>query len=219
LDSAYSGALFKYAPTAAELRKFVFNTTTAGAPYIFLLDSTGVYADRLTEGADSVLATCPTAGCYLSAFDTSGQAALTYELTAVTLPGGPEVEPNDTAQTAQTLTLTTQGNVTQAYVTSAQLSTVGDVDWFKVTVAAGDVGKTLHVVTAGGDPRTDTVVDVQSSTGTSLGGPSDDVGYHEDFTSSAIPAAGDYFIKVYYSDFVSSFDAAQSHYVVSITVE
>lgn len=219
LEAAYSGVLFKYVPNAADLKKFVFDTTATGAPYIFVLGNTGVYADRLAEGADSVLATCASEGCYLSAFDTSGKAGLTFEMTAVTLPRVPEVEPNDTLATAQTLTFATVANLTQTYVTAAQLSTLTDADWFKVQISAGDVGKRLRVVTAGGDTRTDTIVDVQSSAGSSLGGPSEDDLLHEDFTSTAIPAAGDYFIKVSFSDFVGFFDAAESRYVVAITLE
>ena len=63
------------------------------------------------------------------------------------------------------------------------------------------------------------MVDVQSSAGVSLGGPSNDSGYHEDFLSSGIPAAGDYLIKVYNSSFVTSYDITRSHYLLSISVE
>lgn len=219
LSEAYSGALFKYVPGAAELRKFTFDTTASGKPYLFLLSSTGVYEDRLTEGPDNVLATCPVEGCYVSAFDTSGTAGLPYVMKAVAPPGGPEVEPNDTLSTAQPLTLLPEGNVGQVFVTSAQLSTLGDEDWFKLTLSTADVGKRLRVVTAGGDRLTDTQVDVQSSSGASLGGPSDDRVLHEDFTSAPIPAAGDYFVKVYYSNFVFSFDPAESRYVLSLTLQ
>ena len=65
----------------------------------------------------------------------------------------------------------------------------------------------------------DPVVDVQTSAGVSLGGPSNDSGYHEDFTSSAIPAAGDYLIKVFNSTYVTSYSNTRSHYVMAITVE
>jgi hypothetical protein len=217
LAEPYSGVLFKYVPTASELRKFSFDTTAAGKPFIFLLGSTGVYADRLTEGT-GVLGLCPPEGCYVSAFDTSGKEGLTYEMSVAAPPGGPEVEPNDSIATAQAVTLVTQANVPQAYM-SGQLSALTDQDWFKITVTAADVGKHVHVVTSPGDQTTDTIVDVQTAAGMSLGGPSSDSGLHEDFTSTPILAAGDYFVQVANSPDRFSYDVTRSRYVAAITLE
>ena len=78
----------------------------------------------------------------------------------------------------------------------------------------------FHVVTQPGDAYTDTWVEVfRGDTTTSLGGPSDDNGGHEDWFSDAIPAVGDYYVKVYNSRYVTVFNAAYRHYDLLVTLE
>ena len=219
LVDANSGVLFKYVPAIAALKIFAMGTGPTGKSTIILLTSSGKYVDAMQVGA-TVLGTCPPVdGCYISAYDTSGKAGLVFSMAVTAPPGGPEVEPNDTLGTAQPVTLGLIGNNLETFVTSAALGSLTDQDWYKVTVTAAEVGKKFHVITRPGDVLADPVVDVQSSTGVSLGGPSSDTGYHEDFLSSGIPAAGDYLIKVYNSTFVSSYDITRSHYLLSISVE
>ena len=52
-----------------------------------------------------------------------------------------------------------------------------------------------------------------------LGGESDDFGYHEDHLSAPIPSPGDYYVKVSVSSFVVTWNVAESHYDLLITVE
>ena len=218
LVDASSGVLFKYVPTASELRIFAMSTG-GGKSFIFVLPATGKFSGLLQSGATVLTACPPVEGCYVSAFDLSGKAGLMYSMTVTAPPGGPEVEPNDTLGAPQVLMLSLVGGVPTTYVTAAELGSLADQDWFKVTVTAAEVGKKFHVVTSPGDMTADPVVDVQTSAGVSMGGPSDDSSYHEDFRSTSIPAAGDYFIKVLNSTFVSMYDPTRSHYVLAITVE
>lgn len=217
LTDPNSGVLFKFTPAAADLKVFALNVT-GGKPSVMVIGASGKYSDLLKAGA-SVLESCPTAGCYVSAFDSSGKAGLSYAMSVAPPPGGPETEPNDSLGAPQTVALATLGNTPQAYITGGQLSAVADQDWFKVTVGASEVGKSFHVVTSPGDPYTDPVVDVQTAAGVSMGGPSDDSGLHEDFKSTPITAAGDYFIKVFNSTYVTTYSASSSHYTLAITVE
>ena len=82
-------------------------------------------------------------------------------------------------------------------VTGGVLSDIEDQDWFAITATNDDIGKSIHVVTMAGDPRTDTILEFFAADGTtSLGGPAPDRTYHEDWTSTAITEAGVYYIKI-----------------------
>ncbi len=101
------------------------------------------------------------------------------------------------------------------------MSALTDKDFYKVTVTAANVGKKFHVEThagpTGSTTEADTVIDVLASDGlTSLGGPGSDFGVSETFTSTAIPAAGDYYIEVYSS---VAFAADHPDYEVMISFE
>jgi hypothetical protein len=100
------------------------------------------------------------------------------------------VEPNDACAKAQKIDL-------PANLTNMTLSSKSDVDWYAITIADADVGKQIHVVTSPGDDKTDTLVDVLAANcTTSLGGPSDDKDYHEDFLSDKVQSAGTFYVKV-----------------------
>jgi hypothetical protein len=101
-----------------------------------------------------------------------------------------------------------------------QLPTVADVDWFMFPVGGADVGKLVHVVTTGsGNPACDTVVEVFTGSSclalVSLGGPSNDVDYSENWLSSAIPALGQIWVKVSYS----TFGFSSAPYALSVTLQ
>lgn len=116
-----------------------------------------------------------------------------------------EVEPNDTCAAPQAITLP------YTSTTPFTLSSATDTDWLKVTIAAGDVGKRLHVVTsvlglAGQD--TDTAVAVwHGHTCTTLNSfgfldaqyddwATEPTFYQEDFYSNSLFEAGDYYIQI-----------------------
>ncbi|MFO0759765.1 MAG: hypothetical protein U0359_24975 [Byssovorax sp.] len=106
-----------------------------------------------------------------------------------------------------------------ANITGLSLPNVNDVDWFVFTAAAGDVGKVVHVVTTStGSPPCDTVVEVfQGSCGSlvSLGGPSDDADYSENWLSDPLTSAGSFWVKVSYS----SFGFSSAPYTLIVTLQ
>ena len=81
----------------------------------------------------------------------------------------------------------------------------------------GDIGKSVHAITTPGDSDTDTVVEVFSGPcpGVTLGGPSSDILYHEDWISAPIEAAGTVYVKVSYSNN----GYAEANYQLSVDYE
>jgi hypothetical protein len=142
-----------------------------------------------------------------------------------------DAEPNNTCATAQAITLPFSSAL------PFELLPDTDQDWLKVTLASGDVGKSLHVVTsvaglgvaASGDPvDTDTAVEVwhgHSCTTLNLLSSQDhqtgtwgtDSSFQENLFSSAAYEAGDYYVKVFPGE---SFDAYYGYqYNLKITLE
>lgn len=165
-------------------------------PRLVLLRASGRFASSV--GATH-LVTGPSGGgtYYAVVFDAGGAAYdLVFVQRQVTLAATATAATDNTdAAAAQALP------ALPALVTGATFAAATDAHWFKLTAGAGDAGKKVRVTTLPGDLLTDTVVDVLASDGTtSLGGPSGDTSFHEDFLSSAIPAAGDVFVKVTFSD-------------------
>jgi hypothetical protein len=107
-----------------------------------------------------------------------------------------DVDPNETCAKAQ------PAGALPANIKNLFMSSAADVDWISFDVMAADVAKVVHVTTSAGDVKTDTVVEVfAADCTTSLGGPSADSDYHEDFISDPIVAAGKHFVKVTNSTF------------------
>ncbi|MBK7859343.1 MAG: hypothetical protein IPJ65_12115 [Archangiaceae bacterium] len=201
---------------AGALGPIVLNvgTNAAGAtPRLALVPMSGRFEDLITFA--STVAVTPAQGAlyWVVVWESSGASGFQYTLTATPARRQAEEEPNDGAAMARALP------ALPAVLGLAQLPSLTDQDWVKVTAGPGDVGKRLHVITQPGDDATDTVVEVFKSDGvTSLGGASDD-SLHEDFFTPPLPAQGDYFVKVSMSSTVVTWDAAQSHYDLLLTVE
>lgn len=107
-----------------------------------------------------------------------------------------------------------------AMIAPLELTDTLDVDWFRFEANASDVGKVVHVVTTStGTPPCDTVVEVFSgatcAAATSLGGPSDDANYSENWMSDPIPAAGPFWVQVTYS----TFGFSSAPYTLFVTLE
>src|SRR5581483_7900105 len=121
------------------------------------------------------------------------------------VPRSVEEEPNDTVDMANAMTPPAERD--------AQLSSLMDVDIYKVTVGPGDVGKRLHVTTLPGDFDTDDTVEVLLPDGMTsfTDGPVDNT-YLEDVLTQPLPSAGDYYVKIGMSSFVFTYDPASSHY-------
>jgi len=209
--SAYDTLLYTFVPPDAG-KKVTFSVTSDdvdAAPAFVLLPASGSFADLIAyTGEITVKSTTPDP-FYVVYWDNSGVEGYDFALNVSTadLPP-PEVEPNNTC--AQANPITSGGTI------DASMPDDLDEDWFVITATDADVGLSVHVVTAPGDDDTDTVVEVfADDCVTSLGGPSDDAFYHEDWFSDVIPAAGDYYVRVSYS----SFGFASSNYEVTVTIE
>lgn len=210
--------------TAADVGKLLEVTTSPGD------DNTDTYVEVYSGncGSTTLLGTSKdtafheslqvgpimTAGVYrvrISNSPTYPYAGSKYNVNfSMALP--PDVEPNNTCMQAQ------QGAALGAELGPMSLSSITDEDWLVYPVSAADIGKSVHVVTAPGDSNTDTVVEVFEGTcaaPVSLGGPSSDFFYHEDWTSSPLTQAGLVYVKVSYS----SAGYADAGYVVTVSFE
>ncbi len=210
----YESYLYEYTPAAVpSLARFQAATAGDGAPRLAILPASGHFDDLLGQGADKRVIAKTATKFYVIMYDLSGViGSSTLRPTSLTLTAAAaETEPNNTAVTGNTLTL-------PAFIEGATLSSDLDEDWFKLTSAAGDAGKKIHVLTLAGDDFTDTVVDVKNAAGAvSLGGPSSDSNYHEDFTSTAIAASTNYTVQVTAS--TEAFDVSQNHYTLVVFLE
>jgi len=193
----YESFLYQFTPGASlGIVDFAATATDPNAsPKVVILPKSGKFSDLVVFAATPTLVTTSADPYYAIYWDNTGTTgAFKVTANATAAVGLAETEPNNTTGTAQVAASL------PFVLQNASLASATDVDWIKYTATTNDVGKKFHVQTVPGDPKTDTVVDVFKSDGTtSLGGPSDDKGYHENFVSDAIPAAGVYYIKIYAS--------------------
>jgi len=200
--------LFSYSPAGMALLDFSATAESAEAsPAFALLPASGSWSDLISfSGAVS---DAGNGEYYLVYWDGAGASGYTADLTIgeVAAAAMTESEPNDTAAAAQA------SPSMPVVLQNATLADVDDADYIELTVAAGDVGKSIRVFTTGTDRLSDPVVDVLDSSESSLGGPSSDADFHEDFTSTPIPSAGTYYVKVTASEF---YNPAHTAYDVAI---
>lgn len=196
LAEPYAGALFSYAPAAPSLTLFHASAGSGTRPQLVVMGATGAdlgTSDGWGPGNDIVYNSTATT-TLLTLLEASGKANVTYSVVALTgLTAAPEVEPNDTPPTAQALTLTPLGADKGVLLAGTTESSTA-VDYFKVTLAAGDVGKRIHVRTGNSDYVYIDVA-VADSNGKSLGS-----ALHKsettDLYSEPVTAAGDYVVEV-----------------------
>lgn len=219
IDRPFQSATYRYRPTppdAGLVNPVVINLTssnTAVAPKVALVSSSGVWPSNVPFATTHVLTPIPGDFVYLVVWEASGGSGFSYTLATVPVTRTTEEEPNEVFGQARQLSV-------PAVFGPAQLGSLTDVDWVKISAAAGDMGKRIHVVTKPGDLDTDTVVEVFATDGTtSFGGESNDFDFHEDHLSPVISVAGDYYVKVSMSSAVDTYDAAESHYDLVITLE
>ncbi|MDC0716341.1 hypothetical protein [Nannocystis bainbridge] len=192
LKEPFGTKLYKFTPPAEPTRLTLSVTADieGASPILAVLPASGRFADLLGADARVVVDSNSAAPIYVIYWDATGADAHAYTINLATAPPPPpEAEPNDDCAAATP--------VTAASSTLGELRDNSDVDWFVFTAGAADVGKTVHVRTQPGQPTTDTVVEVfAADCTTSLGGPSPDFAYHEDFTSTALAVAGPVYVKV-----------------------
>jgi hypothetical protein len=175
-----------------------------------LFPTTDLFGDVIRAGFGQIEAT--TSPMYAIYFDNSGLSGYQFSINAssVTLTSANEVATaNDTAAQAQVFANSSP------LLAAATLTDDTDVDFFTFTVTANDVGKRVRVIT-NGDPLTDALVEVLGGTtaanAVTLGGPSDDLDFQEDWTSDVIPAGTTkIFVKVSASQ-AGFFDPAHNTY-------
>lgn len=195
-DAAFGTQLFTFVPPDAP-KKLTF-TLTADSPDggagIALLPASGSFADLIDYNVAVQTNSFAAEPFYLVIWDNTGTEGYGYTLSVTTQDLIPEVEPNEMCSDATP--------IVPPSISPAELSDENDVDWFVLTATDADVGLSVHVVTQPGDPQTDTLVEVfADDCVTTLGGPSDDLGFHEDWYSDPIPAAGDYYVKVIHAPY------------------
>lgn len=144
--------LIKYTGAAVpvEVALHISMGTAATNVQLVLLDSNGEPVDisgssGLPAPGNDLVLTADTAGTYLLLQETAGMRTTNLTVTAVTASVA-EAEPNDDSTTAQPLTFTAFGAEQGVRVTATSDSS-SDLDWYKITVAAGDVGKRIHLRT------------------------------------------------------------------------
>ena len=216
LKDPYASEIYSVTPPGSGLNLIELSAKTLNSsanPQVFVMPESGHFSELLGLGQDVVLTSNSTAKLNVVVWDNSGASGYTATLRAdsTAATGADEAEPNDTSAQAQTAASL------PFVMTNASLSSASDEDWIAVTATAADVGKALHVITMPGDPQTDTLVEVFQSDGTtSLGGPSGDAAYHENWLSSALPSAGTYYVKISASPFYSS---SQTKYQAAVLLE
>ena len=215
--------LLSFASSSAALRIIEVSSNTSdvnATPAGYFLPSSGKFADRFAIATGTTFASSAASTYYAVYADlyAYGGYDLNVKVTETSAQGGVEHEPNDSKNMA-----TTNGAVALPWVTqSATLKDGADQDWYAVTVAAADVGKSIQVQTSGLDPLTDTVVDVfevQSNTLIPIGPkgePSEDNGFLDELMSTPTTLAGTHFVKVSASAY---FDPGHKAYDVIIRLK
>lgn len=189
--------LYELPATGSMLTRFSIADDDPFSDVIFaVLPASGDFADMITFAISGGF-TAPAAGetYYLVAFDPNFATGHSFTLTT-SEEATDEVEPNDACAMAQDL------GTFPASLSNLALNGAADEDWFKVTIASGDLGLAMAVQTSPGDAQTDTLVEVfASDCTTAFGEPSNDLDFHEFHTTPAFTTAGDYFIRISNSPF------------------
>lgn len=208
---AYDSFLYEFTPaTFPALARFQVSTSGDGSPGIAVLPASGHFQDLLGTGADQRLVAKTAGKFYAVLYDLSGETgAYTIRAGSALLTIAADTEPGNNTQAGATAC------AVPCLIENATIPAATDQDWFVFTAAANDVGKKVRVRTLPGDDQTDTRVEVLAGAAT-LGGPSSDGGFHENWLSGAITAAGAVSTKIYASpDYLTT----QTHYDALIYLE
>lgn len=177
--------------------------TASGTAFLQLLGSSGSFNEPVAATFNSFLGPiqysntiAPGETVYVILWDGLDAAGYDYAFEFQLISASASIdhaEPNDTSNQAQLVAL-------PGGVLAGSFASETDEDWYKVEVAAGDVGKKITVVT-GGKSQADPVIQIFAPDGTtSLGGPKD-TAYFDRLTSAATTQAGTHYVKISSSDF------------------
>lgn len=168
-------------------------TTSAGAgdPALAMLGASQSFQDLL--GFDPVFFGVSDATAastfYGVLWDNTGESGYTASISATTHTATGIAEGSSNGDKGSATALALPG-----VVQGASLSDNLDTDWFAVTVAAGDVGKSLYLRTYG-DPLTDTAFRVYDPSD-ALFAESDSESYQETLVTPAFTTAGTYYVVI-----------------------
>jgi hypothetical protein len=219
--AAFDSHLYEFTTSASSVARFSASPGEPDAtPTIYILPESGRFMEAIAV-ATAPNALSGTAGKVFAIYaDGSGLSGYSYAmrvspLTLMSMPEADTAGANDLSANAQNA-----GTNTNIMVTNGSLSSSTDVDWVRFTVPAGSSTKKVHVMTAGTDPMTDTVVEVykEAEATDKILGTSDDAGYHEDLVTKAIGTTTStvIFVKIFASDY---FQPSHSQYVAAIWLE
>jgi hypothetical protein len=219
--AAFDSHLYEFTTTASSVARF---SAAAGdpdaTPTIYVLPESGHFMEMIAASEKPNALSGTAAKVFAVYADGSGLSGYSYAmrvapLTLMSMPEADTAGANNMSANAQNA-----GTNTSIMLVNASLSSITDVDWVRFTVPAGSATKKVHVMTAGTDPLTDTVVEVYKDAEATdkILGTSDDAGYHEDLVTSAISSSVStvIFVKIYASDY---FDASHSQYTAAIWLE
>jgi hypothetical protein len=216
VSAAFESHLYSFDAAANSLERVTTSPGDSSAnPTVFVLPESGHFADLVAASeAPNVIAEA--AGKHYAIYaDSSGLSGYAYAIRVNPLALTPMAESEGTSGN-NTLATAQQGTAPMLFK-NAMFMTQTDEDWIRFPVTNGDVGKSVHVLTAG-DPLTDTWVYVYGNTMTDALGNQDD-SVHEDFVSDPIEA-GTTMIHVKITPSTPMYyDPAHNQYVVAVWLE
>jgi hypothetical protein len=214
--AAFDSHLYSFDAAATSLARMGVSPGDPDAsPRVYVLPATGRFTEMVAASAAPNVVSDTASKYFAVYFDGSGLSGYSYAIRV-----------NPLALMALADTEGTNGNNTLANAQpgtapvlfrNAMFATTSDQDWFRFPVTANDVGKSVHVITAG-DPRTDTFVYVYGNTMTNALGNQDD-SVHEDFVSAPIES-GTTLVHVRITPSTPQYyDPAHNTYVAAVWLE
>ena len=196
---AFESALYKFTPssTSVEMLASVTTTNGKGTPMLVAVPTGGHFTTTSLAYVNSYSFTPYSLIDYRwVAIDPSGASGVSYAVSVIQPMKSPEVEPNDSAALAQTLT-------PPVIVSLATMSSAMDFDYYKVAVGQGELGRALRMRSRQGDYSTDVKIELLAADGSTVMGPVD-LAYHEDARSPALTTAGDYYVRLSWGRYTTS---------------
>lgn len=221
----YDSALFKLTPAAklqlVDLDLGVTSPPSGASPRAYLLPKSGKFADLIgsvRSGTTKTFVTKTADPLYLVFWDNTGAKGYGFTLKNKGTDATLVTKAADVTTLAKAQSITTM----PAVLAPITVPSTTDKAYFKVTIAAADKGKSLHVASYGmapdSDPQTAVDIDILDSKGVSIlaGGPGSDV------TSDPFTAAGTYYVLITPAAaglFSAGFDPAHNKYEAFMRLE
>ncbi len=214
-EKPFDSAHYKFTPPSINIEYLASVTTVngKGTPMLVLVPSTGRFSTAMTFMNSYTFTPYTAATPYrFVAMDTSGAAGVDYTVSIIVPNRTGEVEPNDTAMTAQVVPQL------PIIINTSTISSAMDVDYYKVTVGPEQAGRSLRMRTRAPDYSCDTRIELFGADGTTLLLVSPDTSYQEDLRSPVM-AEGDYFVKVTWGRYTSVWSSYYTHYELLLNWE